>query len=99
MKKRLTEEQFQKTVDDLNISDQTKEIAFGVLVKDKSQVSYVNTLGLSKGAVWQAVKRVWDHFEKNNTPEGYEKVCVILPEHQAYIVKNWAKKTKDKLDL
>ncbi len=32
-------------------------------------------------------------------PEGYEWIAALLPEHQAFIVKGWAKEAKKKIDL
>lgn len=29
-------------------------------------------------------------------PPGYERICVVLPEHQAYIVKRWAETARQK---
>jgi hypothetical protein len=98
MKKRLNETQFQKAIKDLEIGQQTIEIAWGVLVEGKPQAEYAATLGLSRGAVSQAVNRVW-LAHKANLPIGFERVTAILPEHQAFIVKKWAadaaKKTKE----
>ena len=91
MKKRLTEAQFMRAIEGLEVSQQTIDIARGVLVNGIRQTHYVSTLGISKGAVSQAVNRVWQAHTAQ-VPEGYERVCVVLPEHQAYIVKKWAKK-------
>jgi transcriptional regulator with XRE-family HTH domain len=33
----------------------------------------------------------------NRLPAGYEWVCVVLPEHKAYIVKKWGEETRQKL--
>lgn len=91
MKKRLTEAQFQQAVRGLDVGPQTIEIARGVLVEAKSQASFASALGLSKGAISQAVSRVWAVAEKQGLPAGYERVSVVLPEHQAYIVRQWEK--------
>lgn len=96
MKKRLLEQQFTDAVRRLDVGEQTKKIAFGVLVEGKPQSEYVKTFGLTKGAVSQAVSRVWLAYEANNTPKGYEKVTALLTEHQAFIVKKWAVETADK---
>ena len=90
MKKRLTEAQFQACIKGLDVGQQTLEIARGVLVQGQPQAGFVSSLGLTKGAVSQAVHRVWAAFEAKNLPEGYERVSVVLPEHQAYVVKRWA---------
>jgi hypothetical protein len=90
MKKRLTPEQFNAAIQGLEVGQQTIDIARGVLVDGKSQATFVAALGLTKGAVSQAVGRVWAAFQRT-CPEGFERVTVILPAHQAYIVKKWAK--------
>lgn len=32
-----------------------------------------------------------------SVPDGYERISVVLPNHQAFIVKKWAKATENKL--
>ncbi len=32
-------------------------------------------------------------------PAGYERICAVLPEHQAYIVKKWADATRKKINV
>jgi len=90
MKKRLSEAQFQACIKGLEVGQQTIEIAHGVLVMGQPQASFVVSLDLSRGAVSQAVHRVWAAFAATNLPQGYERVSAVLPEHQAYIVKKWA---------
>ena len=94
MKKRLSEAQFQACIKGLEVGQQTIEIAHGVLVMGQPQTSFVVSLGLSRGAVSQAVHRVWAAFAATNLPRGYERVSAVLPEHQAYIVKRWAADAK-----
>lgn len=94
MKKRLSEAQFQACIKDLDVGHQTIEIAHGVLVEGQPQASFVASLRLSRGAVSQAVHRVWVAFAATNLPQGYERVSAVLPEHQAYIVKKWAADAK-----
>lgn len=95
MKKRLTEAQFQAAIKSLEVGQQTIDIAHGVLVEGRPQATFVAALGLSKGAVSQAVNRVWA-ATKGNLPEGFERVAAVLPEHQAFIVKKWAADAKKK---
>ena len=95
MKKRLTEAQFQDVIKGLDVGQQTIEIAYGVLVRGKPQADYVEELGLSKGAVSQAVSRVWAAASVT-LPKGLERVTAVLPEHQAFIVKRWAADVKRK---
>ena len=90
MKKRLSEAQFQACVNGLEVGQQTVEIARGVLVDGKPQTTFASSLGLTRGAVSQAVNRVWAAHEAKNLPAGYERVSAVLPEHQAFIVKRWA---------
>ncbi|MCP4284371.1 MAG: transcriptional regulator [Gammaproteobacteria bacterium] len=98
MKKRLTETQFQAAIKRLEIGQQTLDIARGVLVEGRPQVAFVKALNLSKGAVSQAVNRVWSVYAISNIPEGYERVSVVLPEHKAYIVKKWGEDARKRRD-
>lgn len=86
MQKQLSEAQFQECVQGLDLGAQTLDIAHGVLVGGQTQASFVQALGLSKGAVSQAVQRVW----RAHLPPGFERVSAVLPQHQAFIVKKWA---------
>jgi predicted transcriptional regulator len=90
MKTKLTESQFQEVVRNLDLSAQTLAIAHGVLVEGLPQTHYVETLGISKGAVSQAVSRV----RSAAIPKGYRKLSVVLPEEQAEIVEAWAKEAQ-----
>ncbi len=98
MKKRLTEAQFQAAIKGLEIGQQTVNIAHGVLVHGRPQAEYVTSLGLTKGAVSQAVNRVWV-AAGNQLPEGYARVTAVLPEHQAFIVKKWEADAKRKQEI
>ena len=64
MEKRLTEAQFKKIIGELKIGRQTIDIARGVLVDGKSQSQFAAELGISKGAVSQAVSRVFSALNK-----------------------------------
>lgn len=97
MKKQLTKDQFELIINKLDVGQQTLDIAFGVLVDGKKQKYFVEKFGLTKGAVSQAVNRVWNVY-KEQMPSGYEKLTVTLPEHQAFIVKKWAKEAQKKQD-
>ena len=94
MGKQLTEEQFQACTKDLDVGDQTRAIAYGVLVQGQPQTSFVDALGLTRGAISQAVARVWRAFEETHPPRGFQRVNVLLPEHQAFIVNKWAEDAK-----
>lgn len=93
--KRLTEDEFQATINGLDVGEQTKKIAYGVLVKGESQAEHVKSTGLTRGGVSQAVTRVWEAYI-NRPDTGYERVNVVLPAHRAFIVKKWAKEVKEK---
>ena len=64
MKKRLTEVQFKKIIGELKIGRRTIDIARGVLVEGKPQAEFAAELGISKGAVSQAVNRVFSALNK-----------------------------------
>ena len=95
MKKRLTPNQFREAINGLQVGQQTIAIARGVLVDGRPQTEFVTSLGLSKGAVSQAVNRVWSAYQRA-LPDGFERVTAVLPEYQAFIVKKWAKHAKRK---
>jgi hypothetical protein len=93
--KRLTEQQFQQALERASVGLQTADIARAVLVQGRPQAEFVAKLGLTKGAISQAVNRVWKAAELEQTV-GMVKVTAVLPAHQAYQVKKWAKQAKDK---
>ena len=97
MKKRLTPQQFKVATKGLDVGAQTLEIAYGVLVEGEPQAKFVQRFTLSRGAISQAVNRVWAAHEARNVPEGYKVVTALLPEHQAFIVKRWADEAAKKL--
>lgn len=69
---------------------QTVDMARGVLVDRNPQATFVKSLGLSAGAVSQAVNRVWTAFRaKEGLPPGFERVTAVLPTHQAFMVRKW----------
>ncbi|MDD5493542.1 MAG: TrfB-related DNA-binding protein [Dehalococcoidia bacterium] len=90
MKKRLSEAQFQACTRGLKVGKQTLDIAHGVLVKRIKQIVFVKALGLSTGAISQAVNRVWAAHREQNLPQGYRRISAVLPEYQVYIVEKWA---------
>lgn len=94
-KKRLSKEDFNRITRNLSVGQQTLDIAYGVLVKGKPQKFFVETLEISRGAVSQAVNRVWDAY-KQEVPDGFVRLEVVLPERQAFIVKKWADEAKRK---
>ena len=89
-KKTMTEAQFREATRGLSIEEQTVQIAHGVLVMGVPQKQYVQDLGVTPGAISQAVSKVWNaHLEKSAVPPGFERVTVILPAQQAFIAKKW----------
>ncbi|MFN6971596.1 MAG: TrfB-related DNA-binding protein [Rheinheimera sp.] len=98
MKKTLSEQQFLDVISTLDVSEQTRAIAYGVLVEGKPQTDFVKQYQVTKGAVSQAVNRVWMAYQQSATlPAGYEQVTAVLPEYQAFQVKRWALAAKQKL--
>ena len=89
--KRLTDEQFRKAITGLNIGHGTVAMARAVLVEGRSQTEVAAEHGLTKGAVSQAVSKVW---LARRLPEGFEEVRAVLPSRQAFIVRKWAKAAK-----
>jgi hypothetical protein len=59
MAKRLTLVQLEQTVGRLQMNPHALEIAKSVLVEGRQQLELVASTGLTKGAISQAVKRVW----------------------------------------
>lgn len=96
MAKRLTLVQFEQTVGGLQMNPNTMEIAKSVLVEGRQQVELVASTGLTKGAISQAVKRVWSEYDLK--AKGGERVSVVLPKHQAYIAKQWAANFESRME-
>lgn len=97
MEKRMTEDDLQAVKGRLDISEQTVQIARGVLVDQRPQAEFVSSLGLSRSAVSQAVMRVWRAHQSVSLPKGYRKVEAILPDHQAFQVKKWSEEAAKKI--
>lgn len=98
MKETITREQFDAAVRGMDIGDQTKAIAQGVLVEGLPQAHFVQLFKLSRGAVSQAVSRVREAYRAQNLPKGYAEVTAILPAHQAYIVRKWSEDAQRRMD-
>jgi hypothetical protein len=93
--KRMTRDQFLQATSRLTMGENTLEIAQGVLVDGKSQSDYARLKQITRGAVSQIVTRVWKVHEKViNLPDKFVEVTAILPEHQAFIVKQWEKEAQ-----
>jgi hypothetical protein len=90
--KRMTRDQFIQATSRLTMGVSTLEIAEGVLVDGKSQSDYARAKQITRGAVSQIVNRVWKiHLKAINIPDNFVEVTAVLPEHQAFIVKQWEK--------
>ena len=85
--KRLAEDQFRLAAEGVSIGQKTLDMARAVLVEGRKQSEVATQYGLTKGAVSQAVAKIW---EASKLPPGYERVSVVLSEYQAFQVKQWA---------
>ncbi|MDP5168571.1 TrfB-related DNA-binding protein [Pseudomonas syringae] len=99
MKRTMTAAQFEQVTKNLDMSERTKLIAFGVLVEGRTQAEFVEKLNVTPGAISQIIARVWKPFERQKAvPVGFQRVNVILPEHQAFIVKKWSRAALDRME-
>jgi hypothetical protein len=90
--KRMTKDQFIQATSRLTMGESALEIAQGVLVDGKSQADYARAKHITRGAVSQTVNRIWKiHLKTLSIPDKFVEVTAILPEHQAFIVKQWEK--------
>ena len=90
--KRMTKDQFIQATRSLTMGESTLEIAEGVLVDGKSQSDFARAMQITRGAVSQIVSRVWKiHLKALNIPDKFVEVTAVLPEHLAFIVKQWEK--------
>lgn len=100
--KRLGLEQFNEAIKSLSIGEQAVSITRAVMVDGAKQLDQARVYGITRGAVSQAVNRVWlaaEQSKLNALPAGYEKLTVILPEHRAFIVKKWASEAEELLKV
>ena len=87
IEKRLTADQFRLATKGLSMGQRNIDIARAVLVGGRKQSELAAKHGLTNGAVSQVVAKVW---QASQVPAGYERVSVVLPEFQAFQVKQWA---------
>ena len=85
--KRLAEDQFRIAAEGVTTGQKTLDIARAVLVEGRKQSEVATQYGLTKGAISQAVTKIWD---ASQLPPGYERVSVVLSNYQAFLVKQWA---------
>lgn len=93
--KQMTRAQFIQATSKLKMGESALDIAKGVLVDGKSQADYARAKKITPGAVSQIVNRVWKiHLKTINIPDKFVEVTAVLPEHQAFIVKQWEKEAQ-----
>ena len=93
--KRMTREQFIQATRRLTMGESTLEIAEGVLVNGRAQADYARAKQITAGAVSQIISRVWKiHLKAINIPDKFVEVTAVLPEHLAFIVKQWEKEAQ-----
>lgn len=98
-KNRLTDQQFQAAIKNLNIGEKTKNLAYAVLVKGQSQTALSQSLGITQATISKAASRVRAAHVMENLPEGYQRVEAVLTTSQAYQVRIWAAAVSKKLGL
>lgn len=86
---KLTLKEFDQAIEGMNLEERSITIAKLVLVEGQSQSDVCKTMNLTRGAVSQTVKKVVSSY--NIIKNDGEFVSVVLPKHQAYIVREWAK--------
>ncbi len=93
--KRMTREQFIQATRRLTMGESTLEIAEGVLVNGRAQADYARAKQITAGAVSQIISRVWKmHLKAISIPDKFVEVTAVLPEHLAFIVKQWEKEAQ-----
>lgn len=98
--KRLSLEEFERASGALRMGERAFEMTRAVLVDGARQLDQAEAFGITRGAVSQAVNKVWQAAQKERCelPEGFEKLTVVLPEHRAFLVKKWADEAKELLN-
>jgi len=76
VKKRLTNQQFEQAARTTTLRPHTLEMAREVIVCGQSQSKVAKIYGVSKSAVSQVVKQVWDAY----APPGFVVISITLPE-------------------
>ena len=75
VKKLMTEEQFYQEAQRTTLRPHTIAMAHDVVVRGMTQALVAKNYSVSKGAVSQVVKRIWDA----HTPPGFTFIAVSLP--------------------
>ena len=75
VKKLMTEEQFYQAAQRTTLRPHTIAMAHDVVVRGMTQALVAKNYSVSKGAVSQVVKRIWDA----HTPPGFTFIAVSLP--------------------
>lgn len=76
VKKILTSQQFEQAARATTLRPHTLEMAREVIVSGQSQSKVAKIYGVSKSAVSQVVKQVWDAY----APPGFVVVSITIPE-------------------
>lgn len=84
LKKRLTSQQFEQAARTTTLRPHTLEMAREVIVCGQSQSKVAKIYGVSKSAVSQVVKQVWDA----HSPPGFVVVSIPLPESLAPLISH-----------
>ncbi|HAT2492397.1 TPA: hypothetical protein I8220_003724 [Aeromonas hydrophila] len=75
VKKSMTEEQFSQAAQRTTLRPHTIAMAYDVVVRGMTQSLVAKNYSVSKGAVSQVVKRIWDA----HIPPGFTFIAVSLP--------------------
>ncbi|WP_200374879.1 TrfB-related DNA-binding protein [Thiocystis violacea] len=96
-KKLLSRPDFERAIARLpKMGTRSRQIAQSVLVDGCQQTEVAQKYGITKGAVWQCVQKVWKVHEETAqiTEEGLQQVTAVLPPHQAFLVRKWDRSRK-----
>jgi hypothetical protein len=94
-KRLLSETEFQAAIEGKNISEQNRDIAYGVFVLGLKQSAFVQKYNLSKSAVSKTCSGVWkSHLMRIGE---LVEVNVTIHKRDAFIVRKLEKKALGKL--
>jgi FixJ family two-component response regulator len=97
MKKTLSEAAFQKALASLTMGERSVEVTRSVLVNGEPQADVARKFGISKSAVCKQVARVQEALAEAGLPRGFQKVTVILTDHQAFMARKWSQDAERKI--
>ena len=94
----ITPKEWEKIIPSLgHLSEQSREIAFTVLVERKKQAGLCEKYRITKADISQIVRKVYAIYQNSIIPPGYERVNVILPKYKAFTVKKWGKEAVNEI--